>query len=239
MIRSRSQHLTLAGRLATIGGILGIVAGVAQATIGSRIPDWSGNKHQPVGLGLLTIALSAGTLVAVRRLNAATAPRDRMIVPVTIWLAIVAGVCSTTVGRLWVVPGLLLIAAAGVTLAACGWHRFRSAVATNWLRSLLGILGALELLMAVSAAPITTIAAGALAGIALIAAAVLARADRRLIVNGLIAATLPFAIATWWAIIPPLLTVVAFVIGVATTRGAETRIGAIDVTPSAPHPLGT
>ncbi|MEO8695941.1 MAG: hypothetical protein ABI658_20640 [Acidimicrobiales bacterium] len=157
---------------------------------------------------------------------------------VTVWLFIVAAVCATTVGRLWVIPGLLLIAAAGVTFAASGWHRFRSEVATNWLRGLLGILGSLELLMAVSAAPNTTIAAGILAGVALIAAAVLARLHRRLVMSGLVAATLPFAIATWWAIIPPMVTVVAFAIGMAANNGAPTRIGSADVTPRVLRPVG-
>ncbi len=71
-----------------------------------------------------------------------------------------------------------------------------SVVAKNWLRGLLGILGALELLMAVSAAP----------------------PGRQTTVSLLVAASLPFAILTWWTIVTPLLTVIAFVIGVATTR---------------------
>jgi hypothetical protein len=118
---------------------------------------------------------------------------------------------------------LLLLAAAGITLAACGWHHFRSEVATNWLRGLLGILGALELLMAVSAAPAHVLVAGLVAGGALIAAAVLAMPGRQMIVSGLVAATLPFAILTWWAIVTPLLTVVAFAVGVAAVRGSVSR----------------
>ncbi|HYN34484.1 MAG TPA: hypothetical protein VES40_17805, partial [Ilumatobacteraceae bacterium] len=171
-------------------------------------------------------------------LRSTTAPTDGIMSAIALWLAVVAVVCSTTAGRLWVVPGALLLAGAGATLAACGWHQFRSEVASNWLRGLLGILGAFALLMAVSAAPTATIAAGLLAGAALIAAAVLARPGRGLIVSGLVAVTLPFAILTWWAIIPPLLTVVAFVIGVAVTRSPDTSRPAAEVTRRDLHPVG-
>lgn len=238
MTRTRTQLLTLAGPLTVIGGSLGILAGIAQATIGSRIPEWSGNKDQPVALGLLTVALSASALAAARTLHVSDAPRDSSLARVTVWLAIVAAVCSSTVGPLWVIPGLLLIAAAGATFAACGWHHFRPQVTNQWLRGLLGILGAFELLMAVSASPTTAIAVGLLAGAALIAAAALATPGRRLIVSGLVAATLPFAILTWWAIIPPLLTAVAFAIGIAATRSPAIRSVTPDVAPRNLHPVG-
>ena len=102
-------------------------------------------------------------------------------------------------------------------VAAGGGKQFRSVVATNWLRGLVGILGALELLMAVSAAPAITVATGIFAGGALMAAAILTRAGRRLMVGALVAATLPFAALTWWTIVTPLLTAVALAIGVFAT----------------------
>lgn len=39
-------------------------------------------------------------------------------------------------------------------------------------------------------------------------------------VTGLVAATLPFPVVTWWTIVTPLLTVVALAIGLATA-GAD------------------
>ena len=226
MTGARSPRLTLAGRLAAIGGGLGVAAGLVQATIGSRMPDWSGNKDQPVALGLLTIVLGASVLVAARTLHAATRPGDRTLAAIALWLAAVAVVCSTTVGRFWAIPGALLVVAAGVTVADCGWHRFRSVVATDWLRGLLGFLGALELLMAVSAGPTSTVAAGVLAGAALIAVAIIARPARRAAAGMLVAATLPFAALTWWTIVTPLLTVVALAIGLAATGRGATSTGA-------------
>ena len=218
MTRSRLQLLTIAGRLGAIGAMVGVAAGITQATIGSRIPNWSGNKAHPVALGLLTVALSVSALVAARTLRTAPPPGNETLTAITLWFAVVAFVCSTTVGRLWAIPGVLVLAAAGVTLMAFGWHHFLSVVAKNWLRGLLGILGALELLMAVSAAHAITVAAGLVAGGALIAAAVLTKPGRQTTVSLLVAASLPFAILTWWTIVTPLLTIVAFVIGVAATR---------------------
>lgn len=40
------------------GAILGLAAGAIQATVGNRIPDWTADKANPLGLGLLTIVLS-------------------------------------------------------------------------------------------------------------------------------------------------------------------------------------
>ena len=230
MIRSQARLLHVAGRVAAIGGSIGTAAGVAQATVGYQMPNWSGNKAHPVALGLLTIALAATVLLAARTLSGRTVPDDETLSAFTLWLAAVAVVCSTTVGRLWAIPGALLLAASGVTLAACGWRHFRVVVATNWLRGLLGVLGALELLMAVSAGPTITVAAGLIAGVVLIAAAIMARPGRRPIMGVLAAATLPFAVLTWWTIVTPLLTVVAFVIGLAAAgrrvRCADAGTGA-------------
>lgn len=229
MSRDRQQLSTMAGRLATIGGTIAIIAGVTQTTIGSRIPDWTGNKGQPVALGLLTIALGASVLVTARTLRDGTAPGEEALTATTLWLALVAAVCSTTVGRLWAIPGAFVIAAAGVTFAACGWNGFRSVVATHWLRGLLGLLGAFELLMAVSAASAITMAAGLLAGGALIAAAILTRPGSKSMIAALVAATVPFTALTWWTFVTPLLTVVALAIGLAST------IGNARPTPVLPH----
>ena len=238
MTGSPSQLLRVSARLAAIGGSLGVVVGVVQATIGNRIPDWTGNKNSHVALGLLTFALGASVLVAARTLRAATVPRPETLAAITLWLAAVAMLCSTTVGRLWAIPGPLLLAAAGVTLAACGWQCFRTVVATNWLRGLLGLLGAFEILMAVRAAPATTLAAGLVAGGVLAAAAIFSRPGRRTMVLLLVAATSPFVASTWWTIVTPLLTVAALAIGLAATgrnvRSSAARSGA----PFDRHPAG-
>jgi hypothetical protein len=102
-------------------------------------------------------------------------------------------------------------------IVASGWQRFRTIIVTNWLRLLLGILGALELMMAVSAGPAITVALGVVAGCSLLAAAILSRPGRRMLIAVLVGVSLPFAAVTWWTIVTPLLTAVALAIAVAAT----------------------
>lgn len=98
--------------LGTAGAALGVIAGVVQWTAGSEIPDWTGNKLHPVQLGIVTILLS---LLALASVNfAARNPDATPWQNGLAWLGILvpAGICFTTVGRLWFLPGPLLIVAA-------------------------------------------------------------------------------------------------------------------------------
>ena len=216
MTLAPERSSSIAARLAMVGGGLGVVAGVVQATAGSRLPDWTGNKDSPVALGVLTIVLSISVVVAARWLAGRPARRPEPLTAIALWFMVVALLCSTTVGRLSVVPAALILIAAGATVAGLGWRTFTMVISTHWLRGLLGLLGGFELLMAVSAAPIVTIVAGLGAGAALIAAAVIGP-ERRTAGLLLVAASLPFAALTWWTIISPSLTITALVICASTT----------------------
>ena len=116
-MRGMSGYGYLAG---VAGAALGIVAGIAQSAFGNEIPEWTGNKLHPVQLGIITIALSLIALAAVVFANRhpAISPAARVALGVAILLA--ALVCFTTVGRLWYLPGPLLIIAAGALLAGSG-----------------------------------------------------------------------------------------------------------------------
>ena len=107
----------LGWRLGLAGAILGVVAGVVQWAFGHQIPDWTGDKLHPVQLGIITIALSLIALssvgYAIRRADAP--PRLRTLS--ALGMLVPAAICFTTVGRLWYVPGLLLILAAVLLLA--------------------------------------------------------------------------------------------------------------------------
>jgi hypothetical protein len=99
------------------GAVLGILARIAQWAFGNEIPEWTGNKLHPVQLGIITIALSLialGAVVFAHR-NLTLSPWARVALAAAILLAAV--VCFTTVGRLWYLPGPLLIIAAGLLLA--------------------------------------------------------------------------------------------------------------------------
>lgn len=98
--------------LGTAGAALGVLAGIVQWAVGDEIPEWTGNKLHPVQLGIITIALSLLALASVQL--AARNPQGPPWQRGLAWLGILvpAGICFTTVGRLWFLPGPLLIVAA-------------------------------------------------------------------------------------------------------------------------------
>lgn len=106
-------------RLGVAGAALGIVAGAVQWAFGSEIPGWTGDKLHPERLGLITIALSALALAAVR-----AAARSPGLPPPRRWLVggagilVPAAICFTTVGPLWYLPGALLLAAGALLVLA-------------------------------------------------------------------------------------------------------------------------
>ena len=110
-----------------------------------------------------------------------------------------AAVGFTTVGRLWLIPGPLLLTGA-VSAMDSWWEVVRSA-STHWTRLVLAALGVFQLLMAATAAP-TQRAVGAAGGLALITAAVTDGRHRRVILALVVVGTVPFALVAWSAIVP-------------------------------------
>jgi hypothetical protein len=92
-----------------------VVAGCIQAVLGDDIPEFTGNKLHPVQLGIITIVLSLVALICVSYLagrNGLT--RERVLTGLLI--VATAGICFTAVGRLWYVPGPLLLASSALLL---------------------------------------------------------------------------------------------------------------------------
>ena len=142
---SRPTRRRLAAWLGAAGGGLGILAGVVQTTVGSQIPVWSGAKADPRALGLLTVLLSAlALLAALRQSRPGLTTGLRGLAALA--LLVPGLLCLTTVGRLWYLPGLLIISAGILTVDS--WTDTASVVRQNWLRCLLSGLGACQLLMA-------------------------------------------------------------------------------------------
>lgn len=110
------QAPSAARRIGLAGVALGVAAGLTQLAAGSAIPQWSGSKLDTTGLGITTIVLSLVAGVGLWQLRSAL-PRWERIAVLLLVLAC-AGVCFTTVGRLWYLPGPLLIAAAALAFAA-------------------------------------------------------------------------------------------------------------------------
>jgi hypothetical protein len=207
----------VAAGLGTAGALLLGVAGLVQATLGAVIPDWTGDKLAPVGLGLLTVGLAGLALVAARRVLPGLPPGQRAA-----WALGLAGpglLCLSTVGVLAWVPAALLVAAAALTVAG-GARESARAVAAHWPQVLLSALGLCELLMAAAAPPWLT-AIGAVSGVALVLAAWLpARTGLRVAL--VLLGTAPLAIVGWFALVPPLVAVVALPLAAVVLRSRPT-----------------
>lgn len=89
-----------ASRLGVVAGTLGVIAGIMQATAGSRIPDWTGNKDNPLGLGLLTILLNLVSLGAAASVRGSAETSTGQRVAVALVLLVPGMICFSTVGRL-------------------------------------------------------------------------------------------------------------------------------------------
>jgi hypothetical protein len=114
-----------------------------------------------------------------------------------------------------VIFSLLLTATVYATLAGDP-GRTRAVLAGSWLHILIGLLGAFEVLMAVSAGPAPTVAIGLIGGLALMAAPWLPSLPVRM--GLLVIGTVPFAALTWWSAAGPLLAVAPLGIGLGTLR---------------------
>ncbi len=90
--------------------------------------------------------------------------------------------------------------------------RRQGAIAAGWTSGLVTVLGACLVLMAVSAAPIVTVLLGVAGGIAVLIAPWLPP-RRRTVAVLLLLTPIPFAIATWWSLVTPLVVLLAAVIG--------------------------
>jgi hypothetical protein len=216
----------LAGQLALAGAALGVLAGLLELTIGPSIRDWVGNKQDTTRLGLTTAILSA---VALAGASALRQPRDRLAgrrVAVTLALLIPALICFTTVGRLWYLPGALLLAAGALVLA--GTRREEFAVAFDqrrWRVGLLIVCGAYYVFLGATALGLAGVL-GILGGVLIWAAARAAPTSPPTAHTLLLGGALPFAAATWWSIITPLIAVLTVVIGRGVIRHAGPAAGA-------------
>jgi hypothetical protein len=203
----------VAASLGIAGGALGLIAGTVQALAGARIPEWTGAKQAPGSLGLLTIALSVlAGYAAHRQARVGTSVGSRAAY--TAALLLPGLLCFSTVGRLWYLPGPLLLTASFLSIDSI--RDTAVLVGRNWLRCLLALLGAAELLMAAGAAPVL-LAVGAVGGIALLVAGTVARSRASLIALVVIG-TLPFTVLAWTAVIPILLLLATAAIAVPLTR---------------------
>jgi len=94
-----------------LGSTLGILAGLVELSIGAQIRPWIGDKSDPAVLGLVTFLLSGMALAAfiVARRREMQTNDGKLAIFLSALLPAV--ICFTTVGRLWYLPGTLLMVA--------------------------------------------------------------------------------------------------------------------------------
>lgn len=214
IVDPRHGRHRLAGRLGVTGAAAGVIAGLTQISLGTRIPSWTGEKLAPVQLGLLTIALSllAGA-AAIRQTRPAT-PGVRALCSLA--LVVPGLLCFSTVGRLWYFPGPLLLAAVAVSLSNA---RETAALAVrNYLRWLLGLLGVAEALMASSGPPLL-LAVGTAGGVSL-AAAAWRGPSQKLFPLLVLAGSVPFTALAWTVVVPGVLAVLAVAMAIVVSHQA-------------------
>jgi hypothetical protein len=212
------------------GAALGIIAGVIDVAVGSSIRDWVGNKLDTSTLGVGTIALSSLALAAAIAWQRPGGQGGGRRLATGLALAVPAGICFTTIGRLWYLPGLLLLGAAVLILATSTRAELAGAVnEQRWLRGLTVMLGGYYVFLGFDAHRVAG-ALGIIGGLLIWAAAAIAGSSRRACVTLIVLGALPFAIATWWSAVTPLIALLTLLVGAAVrpnVRGA-TRAATTD-----------
>lgn len=215
----------LGAKLATVGAMLGLAAGTLELALGPHIRTWVGNKNDTTRLGLATIVLSAIALAAALTWLRQHEPPVATRLLIVLGLIVPAGICFTTAGRSWYLPGALLLLAAASALAELRHQaaEARATIARNWLPALTTILAALYIFLGATALDFAGLL-GILGGTAVLVLLVSsARLPRRLRPPLLVAVALPFAVLTWWSVVTPLLAVLIVAIGWPALRSREKR----------------
>ena len=141
-------------KLGTWGAVLGILAGLMEAGIGAQIRPWIGDKENPVILGCVTLLLSSLALTAMLFVSKRDMSTRNSQLAIFLGVLLPATICFTTVGRLWYLPGSLLLAAAAF-LGAEFWITPRPTVSpatAGWAWRLMAGMGSLVVLLSIGLA---------------------------------------------------------------------------------------
>jgi nucleotide-binding universal stress UspA family protein len=173
----------------------------------------------PTPLGLVTIILSAIALAsAVAWERRGGRVGDRRLATVLAFL-VPAGVCFTTIGRLWYLPGALLIIAGVLVVGASARGELSHAVSRHhWLNGLTALLGGYFLFLGGDALPKAVGVLGILGALAIWTALLGTRRSHRVRLILLAVGALPFALATWWSVVTPVIALLVLTIGPRAIR---------------------
>ncbi len=227
--RAGSTH-TVAAMIGAIGSALGVLAGFAEFSVGSSILPWIGNKNDPVRLGIVTMLLATVALLSALALDAQprTATNATRRAALTTGMLVPALVCATTVGRLWYVPGALLVAGAAISFRDL--RTYAGAILVDIERNAPRLLTALLAAM-YAGLGFTALGPAGWSGIGggVIVLTLLAgpRRHRAVAAVVLTVAVAPFAVATWWSVVTPTIALLVVVIGTnaVTARRRDCTVG--------------
>lgn len=211
--------------LGLVGGALGVLAGVTELAVGPSIRSWVGDKQDTTRLGLVTIVLAAVALASalnLRRTAHATAPRRFAL---ALGLLVPGAICFTTVGRLWFVPGVLLVGTGFLTAyeTRTEARAVTTALGRNWTAILTAVLACLTILLGATRLGLAG-ALGIAGGLVVLAlVAVRGRIAPWPAVAVLAVAVVPFAVLTWWSVATPVIALLVLACGVPMLRGARRR----------------
>ena len=211
---SRPTRRRLAAWLGVAGGGVGILAGVRRPPWDLRFPP--GLAPRPTHARSAcsrSCCLLVALLAALRQSRPGLTTGFRGLAALA--LLVPGLLCLTTVGRLWYLPGLLIVSAGVLTVDS--WRDTASVVRQNWLRCLLSGLGACQLLMAAGSTGVLSLV-GVGSGIALIAAALWPNPQRWALLGLIIIGTVPFAALAWTALVPVLVVLVTAAVAVPLVR---------------------
>lgn len=205
----------IAAGLGMLGGTLGLAAGLAELAAGPSIRSWVGDKNDTTRLGLTTLLLAGIALAAAIELARKPDASPARKFALAAGLLLPGLICFTTVGRLWYLPGALLVAGGILVLAGLRGETavIAAAVERSWTTILTVGLGCLYVVLGATALGLAGLF-GVIGGI-LVLAAVTApdRIAGRYRVIVLLAALVPFAALTWWSVVTPLIALLALTIG--------------------------
>jgi hypothetical protein len=202
--------------LGVVGATFGLIAGLVELMAGPMMREWVGNKQDTTRLGIVTVVLATialvSALVLVHR-PAADPPRRFAL---ALGLLLPGLICFTTVGRLWYLPGALLVTA-GTIVAAGGWDERRAIAAAaqrSWTAMLVAILALFYVFLGATSLGLAG-AVGIGGGLLILTLVALRhRVSVLLALALLVAATLPFAALTWWSVATPLIALLLLAMGV-------------------------
>lgn len=220
----RTSRDALAVTLARLGAGLGVLAGLLELTVGPTIRDWVGDKQDTTRLGLATIILGC---VALASITVRSRPVERHRLAAASGLLLPGLIGFSTVGRLWLIPGPLLLVSGTMLLLAARPGELRHAVdRRRWLAGLVVACGAFYIFLGVTALGPAGLL-GVLGGLLVWTAVALVPHARRSAAVLLVVGALPFAAATWWSVVTPFVAVLIVALGgLAVARSADPAPGA-------------